>query len=111
MSVESASLGKTDAKILAVLCGVFLLLSQLGVITWARWSIEKLISESVSTAIRIHDSDSDAHSNLVSLRRIEGKLDVVVERQLDVLQRLAAVQAIQQEQEARLGRIQGTGRK
>lgn len=83
--------------IAAVAVGIMLM--QLGVTAWSKNSVERAGSDAVARTIRVHDTDPDAHNNLTLLNAIDG-------RQRQALQDIAALKAVQDEQERRMDRIQ-----
>jgi len=102
-------IGKVELRHVVAILGIVLLLGQLGVMTWAKWSLERTIAEAVSKGIVEHDKDPTAHPNMIGLVRMEQKLDIVGSKQTEMLQKLSEIQAIQMQQEGRMNRIQKVG--
>ena len=107
MTEPDSGTWKLEMRHIGIGIALVIMLGQLGVTAWARWSLERVISESVAKAVHDHDTDAGAHDNLAALKRIDDKLESIGMRQLDVLERLSAIQAVQHQQEARMGRSQG----
>ena len=81
-------------------------MGQISLLFYIKGNIERNMDNIVDKNIREHNLDEASHVNLLRLKQLEERQLNTFNRQLDVLQKLSAIQAIQQEQEQRLNRIQ-----
>lgn len=61
---------------------VIMLLTQVGLVGWAKWTIESLIADASRRAIEIHNRDLEAHPVLRNVSDLSVKLD----RQREILE-------------------------
>jgi hypothetical protein len=62
---------------LSTLASLAMLVTQLGLVGWAKWTIESVVKESAQKVIDVHNHDPAAHPNLDDLILLKAQLQSI----------------------------------